>query len=99
MLDLYLPGLKPDSDCLNLVGNGSGSDLDSQFAKQDWIRTQKNQSPNTSNDKLSTKKNRPGFWEVPVSSEISDFTPSHHVRMHRATFYIPNPLIKLIIRA
>ena len=31
-----------------LVGTGSGLDLDSQFAKQDWIRTQKNQSPNTS---------------------------------------------------
>jgi len=48
LLDLYLPGLKQESDCLNLIGTGSGLDSDSQFAKQDWIRTQKNQSPNTS---------------------------------------------------
>jgi len=48
LLDLYLPGLKQESDWLNLVGTGSGFDLDSKFAKQDWTRTQKNQSPNTS---------------------------------------------------
>ena len=48
LLDLYLPGLKQESDCLNLVGTGSGLDLVSKFAKQDWTRTQKNQSPNTS---------------------------------------------------
>jgi len=33
---------------LNLVGTGSGMDLDSQFATPDWIWTKKNQSPNTS---------------------------------------------------
>ena len=48
LLDLYLPGLKQESDCLNLVGTGSGLDLVSKFAKQDWTRTQKNHSPNTS---------------------------------------------------
>jgi len=46
LVDLYLPGLKQELDCLNLVGTESG--LDSKFAKQDWIRTQENQSPNTS---------------------------------------------------
>jgi len=42
------PELKQESDCLNLVGTGSGLDSDSKFAKQDWSRTQENQSPNTS---------------------------------------------------
>jgi len=32
-----------------VVGNASGLDSDSKFAKQDWNRTQENQSPNTSN--------------------------------------------------
>ena len=41
LLDLYLPGLKQESDCLCLVGAGSGLDSDSKFAKQDWIWTQK----------------------------------------------------------
>jgi len=31
-----------------VVGAGSGLDLDSKFAKQDWTQTQENQSPNTS---------------------------------------------------
>jgi len=48
LLDLYIPGVKKESDCLNQVGTGSGLDSDSQFAKEDWIRTQKNQSPNPS---------------------------------------------------
>ena len=43
-----IPGLKQESDYLNLVGTGSGLYEDLEFAKQDWIRTQKNQSPNTS---------------------------------------------------
>ena len=30
-----------------VVGTGSGLDSDSKFAKQDWIRTQENQSPKT----------------------------------------------------
>jgi len=33
LIDLYLPRLKEDSDCLNVVGTGSGLDSDSQFAK------------------------------------------------------------------
>jgi len=53
VIDLYFPGFKQESDCLNLVGTGSGLDSDSQFAKPDWIRTQKNQSPNTSNSNWS----------------------------------------------
>jgi len=50
LLDLYLPGIKQESDCLNLVTVSSRSklDLDSKFAKQDWIRAQTNQSMNTS---------------------------------------------------
>jgi len=32
------------------------------------------------------------FW-------LAKFLTSHHVRMHRIIFYIPNMLIKLIIRA
>ena len=63
LLDLYLPWLKQESDCLNLFGTGSGLDSDSQFAKQDWIRTQKNQSPNTSiagSRKIGLKTARPG---------------------------------------
>jgi len=47
-LDLYFPRLNRESDCLVLVGTGSGLDSDSKFEKQDWNRTQKNQSPNTS---------------------------------------------------
>jgi len=46
--ELYIPGLKQESDFLNLFGTGSGLDSDSQFAKQDWSQTQKNQSRNTS---------------------------------------------------
>ena len=48
LLDLYFPGLKQESDCLNSVGTGTGLESDSQFVKPDWIRAQKNQSPNTS---------------------------------------------------
>ena len=55
LLDLLFPGLKQESDCLNLVGTGSGLDSDSQFAKPDWTRTQKNQSPNTSS--INTPRN------------------------------------------
>ena len=53
LLDLYFPGLKQESDGLNLLGTGSRLDLDSQFVKPDWIRTQKNQSPNTSNQRCT----------------------------------------------
>jgi len=49
LFDLYLTEVKQESDCLCLVGTGSGADLDSKFAKQNWIRIQTNQSPNTSN--------------------------------------------------
>jgi len=48
LLDLYLPGLNQESDCLCLVGTGSWPDSDSLVAKQNWIRTQKNQSLHTS---------------------------------------------------
>ena len=43
-----------ESDCLNLVGTGSG--LDSKFVKQDWIRAQENHSPNTSTAESANKK-------------------------------------------
>jgi len=41
-------GVKQESDCLFLVNTGPGAVLDSKFEKQDWIRAQKLQSPNTS---------------------------------------------------
>jgi len=51
-LVVCLTYIYPDSNrsriAFNLAGTGTGIDLDSQFAKQDWIRTQKNQSPNNS---------------------------------------------------
>ena len=48
LLCWYSTGFKQESDSLSLVGAGSGVDSDSKFAKQDWIRCQKNQSPHTS---------------------------------------------------
>ena len=48
LLNLYLSGVKQESVCLCHVGTGSGMDSVSKFAKQDWIRTQKIQSPHTS---------------------------------------------------
>ena len=41
LVDLYLCGVKQESDCLCHVGNGSGANSDWILAKQDWIRTQK----------------------------------------------------------
>jgi len=38
-------GLKQESDCLCLFGTGSVLDSYSKFAKEDWIRSQKNWSP------------------------------------------------------
>jgi len=43
-----LTGLRQESDCLNLIGTGSGLDFDLKCVKQDWVRSQKNQSPNAS---------------------------------------------------
>jgi len=48
LVDIFLPGLKQESYCLNGSWYRIRLDLDSKFAKQDWIRTQENQSPNTS---------------------------------------------------
>jgi len=56
LLDLYLPGLKQESDLLNLVGTGSQLDSDSQFEKQDWFQTQTNQSPNTCGAHITSQK-------------------------------------------
>ena len=48
LVDIYLPEIKQESDCLNLFGTGSGLESYSKFAKQDWTRTQEKRSPNTS---------------------------------------------------
>ena len=46
---------------MNLVGTGSGVDSDSKFAKQDWIRPQKNQSPHTSAGRCDLLANKAKF--------------------------------------
>ena len=48
LLDLYLRGVKQESDFLCHVGTGSGRDSDWKLANQVWIPTKKNQSPDTS---------------------------------------------------
>ena len=50
LLDLYICGVKQESDCLFHVGAESGADSDWKLTEQDWIRIQKNRSPHTSAD-------------------------------------------------
>ena len=48
MHDIYWCGVKQESDCLHHGSGGVGLDADSKFTKQDRMRSQKYQSPHTS---------------------------------------------------
>ena len=56
---------------MNLFGTGYGLDLDSQFAKQDWNRTQKNQSLITSNLWFANKSE--SVFETKINSKNEEF--------------------------
>jgi len=61
---------------------------DSILSDQDWTRTEKFHSPLISAfQRCADSGVKRNFW----------LHSSHHVRMHRGIFYIPNTLMKLII--
>ena len=79
LLDLYISGLKQESDYLNLFGTGWGLDSDSQFAKQDWSRTQRNQSPNTSSTDTAEQSSKDQTRGVQQASRGPQPGPPSHL--------------------
>ena len=98
MHDIYWCGVKQESDCLHHGSGGVGLDADSKFTKQDRMRSQKYQSPHTSDIYILLRSESQNGMCTKLHTVAASNKGDHPTRSLYYCLFVPQIYMGVVLR-